>query len=105
MEQTPPVQLVPGKEVGAKKKRSSPGTSSDDYDHYVGLRTKRQLETLIGLGASVIGFVWDLIKWRDVQNIKSGMLRLQQQMKANIDRTNMLMQTTLQQGKLLVEHD
>lgn len=40
--------------------RSGPGSSTDDYDHYVGLPTKRQLETIIGIGASIIGFVWDL---------------------------------------------
>jgi len=34
------------------------------------LRQKRQIETLIGIGASVVGFVWDFIKHKDVRNLK-----------------------------------
>ena len=80
-----------------------------DYDfeqeHLRALREKRQIETLVGIGASIIGVLWDVFKQRDINRVKEGLRRLEQTSEVHADRIRMLMQATVTQGKLLKEHD
>jgi hypothetical protein len=56
------------------------------------------------VGAS-IGVIRDVFKQRDINQVKEGLLRLEQTLEVHADRIRMLMQTTVTQGKLLSEHD
>ena len=80
-----------------------------DYDfeqeHLRALREKRQIESLVGIGASIIGVLWDVFKQRDINRVKEGLRRLEQTSEVHADRIRMLMQATVTQGKLLKEHD
>ena len=67
-------------------------------------RDKRQIETIIGFGASIVGFVSELFRQREVSRIKQDLTRMERNQNQIMDRQRMLIQTTVAQSKALEEH-
>jgi hypothetical protein len=51
-----------------------------------------------------LGFVFDIFKYGEVKQIKRDLYQLEKNQQVISDRQKMLMQTTVEQGKLLVQH-
>jgi hypothetical protein len=79
-------------------------TSTDSISEEQYLRQKRFIETLVSAGASILGFVFDIFKYGEVKQIKRDLYQLEKNQQVISDRQKMLMQTTVEQGKLLVQH-
>jgi hypothetical protein len=79
-------------------------TSTDPISEEQYLRHKRFVETLVSAGASILGFVFDIFKYGEVKQIKRDLYQLEKSQQVISDRQKMLMQTTVKQGELLVQH-
>jgi hypothetical protein len=75
-----------------------------EQEHRRSLRQRRFVEALVGVGASIIGVLWDVFKQRDISRVKDRLRTLEQTTNVQSDRIQMLMQTTVTQSKLLEGH-
>lgn len=80
------------------------GTSTEPVSEEQYLRQKRFVEAAVGAGASILGFIFDIFKYQEVKAIKKDLYRMEKTQQVIYDRQKMLMQTTIRQGELLVDH-
>jgi len=87
---------------GRYRRDTSFSTRSDEEDNP---RDKRQIETILGFGASIVGFVSELFRQREVSRIKQDLTRMERNQNQIMDRQKMLIQTTIAQSKTLEQHN
>jgi hypothetical protein len=87
---------------GGRYRRAQPGTMDEDYHPHH--RDRRFMETVLGLGASVIGIIWDVYKRREVGTIEEGLRNLEKAINTNMDNIKKLLHLTTAHTKILQQH-
>ena len=88
-----------------RRKRTPSHTENEAPERVAAHRQKRQLELVLGIGASIIGLIWDVYKYQDVKDIKVALRKLEGAVSSQQDHIKKLFHTTLEQTKILKAHE
>jgi len=92
----------------SRLRRSLPSsvTTAEEHDNSPpgSTRNRRFVEAIIGIGASIIGAIWDIYKTQDIKNIKKGLLAVEQRVNQQHDLIQKLLHVQLDHSKILQEH-
>jgi len=93
-------------ETRLRRSLPSSATTAEEHDHdpHGSQRNRRFIEAVIGIGASIIGAIWDIYKMQDIRNIKEGLRQIQQRVNQQQDTIKKLLHVQLDHSKILQQH-